>query len=556
MITKDTIVKSMLWSAYGDALGFITELSTKSQLTKRTHGISPITKLIPWTRRIGGKFGVYIDLPAGCYSDDTQLRLATCRSILGNGKFDVETFSKIELPIWLSYSLGAGKGTKIAAEELKKNQVQWHSNFYDSFGATYVNSGGNGAAMRIQPHVWSASPDKKIADILKDVIRNTIVTHGHCRAIVGAAFHAVSLHYALDNECIPSTKEWLNLLQAIKQIPSIINNDKELTFYWLSTWENKSGVSIQKAMDRVFKELEDDIFIVEELLNNGNHNKDNAYRNIAKKIGGLDKNSNGSATKTSLLALVLSYLYQANPLEGIIICVNLLGSDTDTIATMAGAIFGITAKKEPPQELLDNNYIIKEAERLFDIRERRETNNHKYPDMLYWNAPKTQLDTIANFNNNFVAVGFGEVKPKEITGNSTANDSTIWQWFEFNFGQTILLKRRNTLPEVDPKLLPIRSSTKFLNESLFDSNRDDQYKKSETVFENVEKNKIKQVSAREREILTVDKAVELCYRSNLNNLTIGNMLSELSLQEDGLEKAIGFAAIVAKAKQIKSKRTV
>jgi ADP-ribosylglycohydrolase len=103
---------------------------------------------MPWRRRIGGKFGVEIDLPAGVYSDDTQLRLATARAIRGSGRFDVEAFSKIELPVFLAYELGAGRGTRSAAAELGKRSVRWSNNLFDRNGADYVAGGGNGAAMR------------------------------------------------------------------------------------------------------------------------------------------------------------------------------------------------------------------------------------------------------------------------------------------------------------------------------------------------------------------------------------------------------------------------
>ncbi len=179
MSTKQNIEKSMLWAAYGDALGFITELCPKKYLPSRTGGKSSVDSLIPWTRRIGGRFGVNVELPAGCYSDDTQLRFATCRSIRSDGFFDIETFAKVELPIWLSYSLGAGRGSKAAAESLKKKQNHWNSNFFESEHSSYINGGGKGAAMRIQPHVWSASKEKRFDLILRDVVRNMSVTHGY-----------------------------------------------------------------------------------------------------------------------------------------------------------------------------------------------------------------------------------------------------------------------------------------------------------------------------------------------------------------------------------------
>ena len=75
-MTLESIKRSSLWAAYGDALGFITELSDEFSVKKRTKGHSRVTALIPWTRRIGGQFGINIELPKGCYSDDTQLRLS------------------------------------------------------------------------------------------------------------------------------------------------------------------------------------------------------------------------------------------------------------------------------------------------------------------------------------------------------------------------------------------------------------------------------------------------------------------------------------------------
>ena len=102
---------SALWAAYGDALGFITELADSAGVARRGAPY-PVEEPVSWQRRIGGRFGATVQLPAGCISDDTQLRLATCRSIRGSGVFDVEMFAKVELPVWASYALGAGRGSK------------------------------------------------------------------------------------------------------------------------------------------------------------------------------------------------------------------------------------------------------------------------------------------------------------------------------------------------------------------------------------------------------------------------------------------------------------
>src|SRR5438270_9294002 len=73
--------RSAIWAAWGDALGFPTELLPDLEYLHRRIGANRIETTVSWRRRIGGRMGVEVELPAGMYSDDTQLRLAVCRSI-------------------------------------------------------------------------------------------------------------------------------------------------------------------------------------------------------------------------------------------------------------------------------------------------------------------------------------------------------------------------------------------------------------------------------------------------------------------------------------------
>src|ERR1044071_4951659 len=81
------VLNSALWAAAGDALGWITELSRGEGGVQHRPGLNSVTRPVPWVRTIGGRHGPRVDLPAGTYSDDTQLRLAVSRSIRGNGSF-------------------------------------------------------------------------------------------------------------------------------------------------------------------------------------------------------------------------------------------------------------------------------------------------------------------------------------------------------------------------------------------------------------------------------------------------------------------------------------
>ena len=128
-MTRDRVVGSALWSAWGDALGFATELADNVGLVRLRTGSEKVTNTVEWRRRIGGRSGPIVDMPPGCYSDDTQLRLATARSIGLEGSFDVAAFAKVELPAFLAYGLGVGRGTRLATKNLGKPSVSWNSNF-------------------------------------------------------------------------------------------------------------------------------------------------------------------------------------------------------------------------------------------------------------------------------------------------------------------------------------------------------------------------------------------------------------------------------------------
>ena len=174
--------RAALWAAYGDALGWISEMTDPAGLRRRTGG-RPLTEPVAWTRRIGGRSGVTASLPQGCYSDDTQLRLATSRAIRPDG-FDVEAFAKVELPVWLSYGLGGGKSTNAAAAHLALPSSAWWRNRFKG----WTQSGGNGAAMRIQPHVWASRTPEYAESYLLDVVRNAVCTHSHPTGLLGRSY--------------------------------------------------------------------------------------------------------------------------------------------------------------------------------------------------------------------------------------------------------------------------------------------------------------------------------------------------------------------------------
>ena len=187
----DRCTGAMLGSAIGDALGWPNE--------NRSGNIHKLEikndSFIRWSRRTGGKYWNHVEeiLP-GEYSDDTQLILAVSRSLI-SGNWQC-FFSEKELPYWLEYERGGGSSVKKAAKILKSNKLPWNADTYRE----YFNAGGNGAVMRILPHVIVDSKNPNTPALMRDVIRDSIDTHGHPRAILGATCYAYLLQQLLHIE--------------------------------------------------------------------------------------------------------------------------------------------------------------------------------------------------------------------------------------------------------------------------------------------------------------------------------------------------------------------
>ncbi len=128
---------------------------------------------------------------------------------------------------------------------------------------------------------------------------------------------------------------------------------------------------------------------------------------------------------------------------------NAIGTDTDTIATMAGAVLGVVAKEEPPVEVLDAALFRSEGDRLAAIAEGDRPPSHQYPDLLHWHAPRARADALIRLENDGLQVrGLG---PAEGGGEPLApsKHGFRWQWLELRIGQTVLIKRREVLLRED-----------------------------------------------------------------------------------------------------------
>lgn len=445
---------SAAWAAWGDALGFITELTDPAGLQHRA-GVSAVSETIAWRRRVGGRAGVEAPLPAGTYSDDTQLRLATSRSIRGDGEFDVESFARVELVAWQAYHLGAGRGSKAAAAAMTRSDARWNQNTFATKEARYIDVGGNGAAMRIQPHVWAARNLDDPGPVLASVLKDAVCTHGHPVGLLGAAIHALSLMFTLRDDQVPGPNAWSQIIDLVGMLPEVIAADDDLGGLWLPGWEQAASQPFLPALERYTEEATDQFQMVRSLAQEHHAGPEEAYRSMVDSVGGFAPTTRGSGTATAILALALAASAD-DPAESLRIAANTLGSDTDTIATMAGALMGAAAATPPPSPIQDARLIDREAGRLHGIATGVPMPSFRYPDLLDWNPPRTALDLVGTGEAGQLALaGHGPVTEEgtQVQGGRS-NAPTSYQWVTLRTGQSVFLRYRTHPKPLNPALLP------------------------------------------------------------------------------------------------------
>jgi len=427
-------------SAIGDALGWITEFVNSEDSLYEKYGVNRIENFYSWEKNVGGRFNGYIDkIKAGSYSDDTQLQLCVARSINGDGTVDNNYFSKIELPTWLKYSRGAGRTIKNAAQKIERKSVKWNNNFFTfKVGNKYVDyreSGANGAAMRILPIVLANFRD--INKIKEEVFANSIITHGHSRAILGALVFAYSIDLIL-----PNTPDNFSPENFIVQIGQDFQNKFELPFLnhptfaeWITEWNKNSNITFIEQYQKTLKETQDLLrYLYKSLASNYQ------IADTLKQIGCLKNETKGSGISTVLAGIYLTCKFYNNPLDGILYAVNYLGSDTDSIAaftgTLLGALHGQNIIPKKWLDVQDIDYLEQTALKLLSISENK---NHKEEISL-----NKRIDSFEILNDNLEIeqiiyiepLGEGIIKAIERQKTITKGKYVLIVDVDFKIGQT------------------------------------------------------------------------------------------------------------------------
>lgn len=448
---ENKIQGALVYSAVGDALGWPTEFGRYPSIVHKRFGKNYLTDYIEWEKVIGGRFWGYREkIKEGSYSDDTQLAISVARCIDGYGDFDADKFAYSELPLWLSYERGGGKTIKTAARVIVQSKKEWFLNFYKRGEIDYRYAGANGAAMRVLPIALVNINNEK--RLYLDSFKNAIITHGHPRAILGTMIYASAVNLLLKESNISGEKFYDYLIEVIETSSKFLMEDNWI-YNWTQEWD-------KKATDGKFKEVfqqtrtEAKVYLddIKRLL----AHEDKDYYQLTRAFD----EYKGSGISTVFVALYLFIKYLNNPEHSILKAVNMLGSDTDTIANfvggLCGAYYGLSAiRKDLVDRLQDKDYILKIAAQLHNIVTGKALINHipiKYFDRkellmkiltweiglheMFWDA-LTEGDSIAH-----PALGKGKILRKEVKKIQREGYVTKLVEVVFDCGQTCVFHSR------------------------------------------------------------------------------------------------------------------
>ena len=357
--------------AAGDALGWPQEMRRNIRGASLETG--PRIEFKEWTRRSGGRYQPYEEvIRPGEYSDDTQLTLAVARSRTNHGTEWWKAFTRAELPLWRLYERGGGGATKRAAEAWAKGNPPWESS-NPKMIRQYFDAGGNGVAMRVLPHALFLSEQENQAALMRDVVLDGSATHGHPRALVGAAVYA---HAAWSLVRRSSTLRFGELLdKLIDEAPvwsEFPKSDREKGSWFEAADHATNGY--QPIWIRTVREMRELLEKARKGIQAGALADDHG---VLKDLGCFG-HTKGAGTSSAAAAAYLATRHAPQPEQGILRAAFEITADTDTLAAMAGGLMGCLSGVEwlpkPWLQVQDAGYLRQMGSRAAQGPERADQN--------------------------------------------------------------------------------------------------------------------------------------------------------------------------------------
>ena len=328
------ILGGLLGAAVGDAMGSPTETRSTAQIIKKFGGMVD-TFLTPPDDVFARGF------EKGSVSDDFSLAKSTAEEIIRNKGVVDDEVAKNALINWSKtpYYILAGPTTVAAVNEM----LGLSSDNPKSFLSYDSAKGSDGGAMKISPVGLVSNGD--VDKAINDAITICKPTHFNSTALAGACAVAAAVSAALKKDATVDSVIEAGLKGAYEGDRYAKENDKEL------------------ANPSVYKR----IVLAVEIAKKCNGDMALAMQELADVIG-----SGLSAAETVPCAFGILKASDGNTKKAIVAAVN-IGNDTDTVATIVGAMAG-TLEEYYNEEYLKtidevNNYDLRKlAKELDEVR--------------------------------------------------------------------------------------------------------------------------------------------------------------------------------------------
>lgn len=311
------IVNGILGFAIGDAMGVSVEFKNRKELLEK-----PVVKM--------EGYGTY-DVPAGSWSDDTSMVLATIDSIISMHKIDYNDMMK-RFCEWINNAkyTATDKVFDIGITT-KESILKYYMNRIDPSLCGSAST-DNGSLMRILPiALYTYFEDTNDDELLEIVKESSMITHAHEYSIMGCYIFVKYVHFLLSG---------YNKFKAYEKV-------KNLNFYKFS--ENARR-AYKRFLTTDFEKLD------------------------------LDYIKSSSYVVDTLEAVIWTFLNTNSFMESIIGAIN-LGDDTDTIGALTGALAGIYygVNENLLNEVQNKDYLIELA---YKFDEELRLNILKFDDVI------------------------------------------------------------------------------------------------------------------------------------------------------------------------------
>jgi hypothetical protein len=298
--------------------------------------------------------------------------------------------------------------------------------------------------MRISPHVLANIGRWRQAE--SDIWRNSIVSHGHPRAIIGALLYGYSLNLVLQHSQPPAGQEFVESLgHWVKtlEVPNLQGLHK-----WIHEWNRGNQETFETIFDRTKKEAVEQLRIVWLALK-----QNTSPERLLDRLGCFNFQTKGSGLATTIAGIYIFALQPEKTQENIILAANAIGSDTDSIAAfvggLGGAVFGIDAIPEKwRSQLQDAPFLIHIGKSLANITTNTPVDTKIHPGI----ANLTTLQLLSrkilqpHLRVAHGCLGLGTTQKVETQSLLTKNKTVTIVEVRFDIGQSCKFAFRNDNP--------------------------------------------------------------------------------------------------------------